>query len=146
MNIPRLIQRANPSDVWCWAGSIAITFACAGRAPLYLRLRAGFGAVLQESLFSHGVFYPIEEDNGEADTGSDSADDERAALVLQLLLDSLDASAPNLAHILLGFNVTDGPIGLNHALNWLQMYTASILQTCHGGQRTAPFALICVGP
>jgi len=95
---------------------------------LYLRLRAGFGAILQESLFSHGAFYPTEEDTGEADTGSDSADDERAALVLQLLLDSLDAPTPNLAHVLLGFNVQDGPIGVSHASNRLLMCTPSYLQ------------------
>ena len=83
-----------------------------GKPPLYLRLRAGFAAVLQESLFSHGAFYSTEEDEAEATTSGNATDDERAALVLHLLLDSLEAPAPNLAHILLGFDVEDGPEGV----------------------------------
>lgn len=86
--------------------------ALAGKAPLYLRLRAGFAAILHESLFSHGAFYPMDDDDVEkAAAGGGSTDDERATLVLQLLLDSLEAPAPNLAHILLGFDVEDGPEG-----------------------------------
>lgn len=84
-----------------------------GKPPLYLRLRAGFAAILQESLFSHGAFYSTEDDEAEATVSGDATDDERAALVLQLLLDSLDAPTPNMAHILLGFDVEDGPEGAN---------------------------------
>lgn len=64
--------------------------------------------MLQDSLVSQGAFYPADPD---AEDGSDDTDDERAALVLQLLLDSIEAPAPNLAHILMGYDVHAGPNG-----------------------------------
>jgi hypothetical protein len=98
-------------------GMLSMRLLCgshnAGEGPLYLRLRMGFAAVLQESLFSHGAYYPVDPDSDDRNTPGDAVDgdDERAGLVLQLLLDSLDAPAPNLAHILMGFDVASGPEG-----------------------------------
>ena len=81
----------------------------AGQAPLYVFLRAGCAAALQEGLFtsSGGAVIAAEDGRPEVEDG----EDERAALVLQLLLGSLDGQAPTLAHMLLGFDVEDGPEG-----------------------------------
>lgn len=49
---------------------------------------------------------------GEGRRPEEEGEDERAALVLQLLLGCLDGQAPNLAHMLLGFDVEDGLEGL----------------------------------
>ena len=81
----------------------------AGQPPFYLRLRAGAASALQESLFAHGASFTTAADEEEA---GGSGEDERASLVLQLLLGTLDAPAPNLAHMLLGFDCEQGPEGV----------------------------------
>ena len=89
--------------------------AHAGQAPLYLCLRAGCAAALQEGLFSSGAAVSAGEDGRPDEEGKD----ERAPLVLQLLLGSLDGQAPTLAHMLLGFDAEDGPEGpAAHLSSW----------------------------
>ena len=68
----------------------------AGQAPLYLCLRAGCAAALQEGLLSSDAAVAAGEDGRPDEEG----EDERAPLVLQLLLGSLDGQAPTVAHII----------------------------------------------
>lgn len=86
-----------------------------GAVPAVQRLQDGFAACLQASLFSLGssVVLDGEEDAAaaaaaEGDGGDGDGGDPRAALVLRLLLASLDQPAPNLAHLLCGFDFDAG--------------------------------------
>lgn len=78
-----------------------------------------------DSLSPSSPFLPADDEDepgggdfggGGGDTSSASADaDVRAGLVLQLLLDSVArgaAAGPALGHLLLGFDVADGPAGM----------------------------------
>jgi hypothetical protein len=47
--------------------------------------------------------------------GDAEATDVRASLILNLLLQAVDYPAPNLTHLLLGFNVVEGPQGKSPA-------------------------------
>lgn len=64
---------------------------------------------------THGNLHPCNHPTPPADgtEGSESSGDPRAALVLQLLLSSLEQPAPNLAHLLCGFDFDAGerPVG-----------------------------------
>jgi hypothetical protein len=44
-------------------------------------------------------------------TGDAATEDERAALIMQLMLHLLDRPVPTMAHMLLGFDVEDGAAG-----------------------------------
>ena len=74
---------------------------------------------------------------GEDGRPDEEGEDERAPLVLQLLLGSLEGQAPTLAHILLGFDAEDGPEGpaarLTHGLEycWPQKGAPLILDPSH---------------
>eukprot|EP00884_Botryococcus_braunii_P018275 jgi/Botrbrau1/5130/Bobra.0172s0002.1 len=84
-----------------------------GQVPSYLEISAGFGICLWESLFTQTTFVPLldeeEEENWE---GEEEGEDIRGNLILQLLLQCCDYPAPNLTHMLLGFNVLEGPHGV----------------------------------
>lgn len=86
------------------APPVAVVFT--GADPGYIRIQAGFAACLQESLYR-----PLEL-TGEVDSGGKHAETDRADLILQLLLHSVDAASPSFAHLLMGFHVEDGPQGV----------------------------------
>ena len=68
--------------------------------------------MLLDGLGSSSAFYITPEDAVSAGKASDaSATDDRAELLLQLLLSGLDGPAPNVGHMLLGFDVEHGPQG-----------------------------------
>ena len=73
------------------------------------RLRTGFAGCLADGLFAQGPYLPAHEG---PPLGLDGiGDDERAELVLQLLLQTVDMPVPNVAHLLMGFEVHDGEYG-----------------------------------
>lgn len=87
----------------------------------------GFAACLDDALSPSSPFLPADDDadscgGGDANGGGASSEttadsgeaDVRASLVLQLLLDSVSrggAGGPGLGHLLLSFDVMDGPAG-----------------------------------
>ncbi|KAL4441042.1 hypothetical protein ABPG77_010473 [Micractinium sp. CCAP 211/92] len=85
-----------------------------GNVPAVHRLQDGFAACLQDSLFNLGASVSLEDDQAAAAAGdadveaADEAADPRAELVLQLLLASLEQPAPNLSHLLCGFDFESG--------------------------------------
>ncbi|KAL4457392.1 hypothetical protein ABPG75_012257 [Micractinium tetrahymenae] len=87
-----------------------------GNVPAVQRLQDGFAACLQDSLFNLGASVSLEDEQATAAAAAGGADgeaaddaaDPRAALVLQLLLASLEQPAPNLAHLLCGFDFESG--------------------------------------
>lgn len=103
----------------------------AGEAPLHEVLSHGFAECMQDSLFEQSPFVSEADDAEGAPPGggltsrlagsagraeADAAGGaDRAMLVLQLLLGSQQGPAPNLAHLLLGFNVEDGAEGAQGA-------------------------------
>ena len=69
--------------------------------------------ILLDGLMSDSTFYTTPEDAASTSKAADaSSADERAELVLQLLLSGLDGPAPNVGHMLLGFDVEHGPEGM----------------------------------
>ncbi|KAK9829639.1 hypothetical protein WJX72_007011 [[Myrmecia] bisecta] len=80
-----------------------------GVVPLYQRIRSGFASSLQESLFRGGASAGSGEGGGEDEDG-------RAALILQLVLRTLDDSTPNMAQLLMGYAVENGPEGVYNSL------------------------------
>lgn len=84
-----------------------------GAVPAVQRLQDGFAACLQSSLFNMAASVALEEEaaagagNAEGEGDEDSGDP-RAALVLQLLLTSLEQPAPNFTHLLCGFDFDSG--------------------------------------
>ncbi|CAK0757624.1 hypothetical protein CVIRNUC_002556 [Coccomyxa viridis] len=87
--------------------------ASAGGYPFYLQLRAGVAGILLDGLTGDSIFYTTPEEAASTGKASEvSAEDDRAELVLQLLLAGLDAPAPNVGHMLLGFGVEHGPEGV----------------------------------
>ena len=85
----------------------------AGGVPFYVQLRAGVAGILLDGLMGDSTFYTTPEDAASTSKAADvSSADERAELVLQLLLSGLDGPAPNVGHMLLGFDVEHGPEGM----------------------------------
>ena len=69
--------------------------------------------ILLDGLTGDSIFYTTPEEAASTGKASEvSAEDDRAELVLQLLLAGLDAPAPNVGHMLLGFDVEHGPEGV----------------------------------
>ena len=72
--------------------------------------------ILLDGLTGDSIFYTTPEEAASTGKASEvSAEDDRAELVLQLLLAGLDAPAPNVGHMLLGFDVEHGPEGIPRA-------------------------------
>ena len=72
--------------------------------------------ILLDGLTGDSIFYTTPEEAASTGKASEvSAEDDRAELVLQLLLAGLDAPAPNVGHMLLGFGGEHGPEGDRHA-------------------------------
>ena len=89
---------------------------CAGGHPFYLQLRTGVAGILLDGLTGDSIFYTTPKEAASTGKASEvSAEDDRAELVLQLLLAGLDAPAPNVGHMLLGFDVEHGPEGIPRA-------------------------------
>ena len=119
-----------------WAGTQQHWTHCAGGQPFYLQLRAGVAGILLDGLTGDSIFYTTPEEA--ASTGKASAvgaEDDRAELVLQLLLAGLDAPAPNVGHMLLGFDVEHGPEGVDCCTSLLCLPSAGaarwLLPTLH---------------
>ena len=85
----------------------------AGGVPLYFQLRAGIAGILLDGLTGDSTFYTTPEDAASTSRAAEaSSADDRAELVLQLLLSGLDGAAPNVGHMLLGFDAEHGPEGV----------------------------------
>ena len=67
--------------------------------------------ILLDGLTGDTTFYTTPEDTASTSKGDTSTADDRAELILQLLLNGLDGNAPNVGHMLLGFNVEHGSEG-----------------------------------
>jgi len=67
--------------------------------------------ILLDGLTGDSIFYTTPEDTASTSKADTSTADDRAELILQLLLNGLDGHAPNVGHMLLGFNVEHGPEG-----------------------------------
>jgi hypothetical protein len=80
-------------------------------------IRSGFAAALDSSLNSPSL--PVTEALDFAGKGGDT----RAQLIMELLLHASQGQLPTFTHMLLGFNVEDGPEGAYHfyVLRSLQM-------------------------
>ena len=84
----------------------------AGGVPLYVQLRAGVAGILLDGFTGDSTFYTTPEDAASTSKATEtSSTDDRAELVLQLLLSGLEGPAPNVGHMLLGFDVEHGPEG-----------------------------------
>ena len=71
--------------------------------------------ILLDGLTGDSIFCTTPEEAASTGKASEvSAEDDRAELVLQLLLTGLDAPSPNVGHMLLGFDVEHGPEGVHH--------------------------------
>ena len=83
----------------------------------WTRLRFAFAGCLQ-SAFTHQGSETLDEEDPNSPPRSSQADlsstlpmDPRAVLTLELLLAGLSGPAPTLTHLLMGFDVTQGPEG-----------------------------------
>ena len=84
----------------------------AGGVPLYVQLRTGVAGILLDGFTGDSTFYTTPEDAASTSKAVEtSSTDDRAELVLQLLLSGLEGPAPNVGHMLLGFDVEHGPEG-----------------------------------
>ena len=83
----------------------------------WTRLRFAFAGCLQSALTHQGSDTLDQEDPNSppqappAELGSTLQMDPRAVLILELLLAGLPGPAPTLTHLLMGFDVTQGPEG-----------------------------------
>lgn len=83
----------------------------------WTRLRFAFAGCLQSALTHQGSDSLDQEDpnsphqSTQAELGSALPMDPRAVLILELLLAGLTGPAPTLTHLLMGFDVTQGPEG-----------------------------------
>jgi hypothetical protein len=69
--------------------------------------------ILLDGLMGDSTFYTTPEDAASTSKAADASNmDDRAELVLQLLLSGLEGPAPNVGHMLLGFDVERGPEGM----------------------------------
>ena len=87
------------------------------------------------------------QDLGAPGAGQDASPDPRAVLIMELLLSSLQSSNLNLAHMLMGFDVTKGVDGVFQVLWWLAAACALIF-TVLSTHTTVSAALItmCLMP
>lgn len=78
----------------------------------------GFAAALQASLTDprQAEALPVQSDTGPKAASADKASEDTATLILRLLLQAAYNPGPNLAHLLLGFDITDGVQGHLHHL------------------------------
>ena len=83
----------------------------------WTRLRFAFAGCLQSAFTHQGSDTLDKEDPNsppqtpQAEVGSALPMDPRAVLILELLLAGLTGPAPTLTHLLMGFDVTQGPEG-----------------------------------
>lgn len=69
--------------------------------------------ILLDGLTGDSAFYTTPEDAASTSKAAEaSSADDRAELVLQLLLSGLEGPAPNIGHMLLGFDAEHGPEGV----------------------------------
>ena len=88
-------------------------YIVAGGILLYLHVRTGVAGILLDGLTGDSAFYTTLEDAASTSKAVEaSSTDNRAELVLQLLLSGLEGPAPNIGHMLLGFDVEHGPEGM----------------------------------
>ena len=85
----------------------------------WTRLRFAFAGCLQSALTHQGSDTLDKEDpySPEAQLGSALQMDTRGVLILELLLAGLAGPAPSLTHLLMGFDVTQGPDGAPHCIS-----------------------------
>ncbi|KAL4853554.1 Nuclear pore complex protein NUP205 [Chlorella vulgaris] len=94
--------------------SLLLNAPSTGSLPAVQRLQDGFAACLQSSLFNLAASVSLEDDASapEADDAEAERDgdrgDPRAALLLNLLLTSLEQPQPNLTHLLCSFDFDAG--------------------------------------
>ena len=73
----------------------------------------GFAAALQESLTDPKQLEasPLQAEPGQKESSAEKASEDTASLIVKLLLRAAYNPGPNFAHLLLGFDVTDGVQG-----------------------------------
>ena len=91
--------------------------------------------VLLDGLTGDSAFYTTPEDAASTSKAADtSSADDRAELVLQLLLSGLEGPAPNIGHMLLGFDVEHGPEGVWPKLSSLNTHAVHAGVSCNSAR------------
>lgn len=104
----------------------------------------GFASCLQESIFKPRRAVPLVGEDGDAELEQQAVpamvmvdEDDRAALILELLLRTVNQPAPSLAHLLLGYDVDAGGVEVGFLDTSREFSCLSVILeflTAHGGR------------